>query len=120
MSNFQSLLIPKHKSAPCYAINNEAGINGNVFSLWAWQALDWYKNVYCGTELNAVWAKYLSYATEHKNQIRSSVEKYKDECTQNYLDSFSEKVRTHAPLCLLSQSLPDPFLIMIYEFTSST
>jgi len=59
--------------------------------LWAWQALDWYKNVYCGTELNAVWAKYLSYATEHKNQIRASVEKYKDECTQNYLDSFSEK-----------------------------
>lgn len=59
--------------------------------LWAWQALEWYNNIYCGSELNAVLAKYQTYPAEHKNQIRAQVEAYQEDCLGNYLDAFTEK-----------------------------
>jgi len=59
--------------------------------LWAWTALEYYKEVYCGKHLETINSKFQSYNTEHKATLIDKVSRYRRQCDENYLDSFTEQ-----------------------------
>lgn len=58
--------------------------------LWAWTALEYYKKITCGEQLDAVNSKYESYSTEHRSALAGKVTKYNRQCSDEYLSSFTE------------------------------
>lgn len=58
--------------------------------LWAWTALEYYKKITCGDNLDAVNAKYESYSIEVRSQVIDKVSKYNRQCTDEYLSSFTD------------------------------
>ena len=62
------------------------------FSLWAWEALEHYSEVYCGRELDRVNGKYASYDLKHKQEIQYKVQKYRSDCQEHYLETFTDQV----------------------------
>ena len=62
------------------------------YSLWAWEALEYYSEVYCGRELDKVNAKYGSYDIKYKQQIQYKVVSYRADCQERYLETFTEQV----------------------------
>lgn len=59
--------------------------------LWAWTALEYYKEVYCGMHLDTINSKFHSYNTEHKATLIDKVSRYRRQCDENYLESFTEQ-----------------------------
>lgn len=59
--------------------------------LWAWTALEYYKEVFCGKNLDTINSKYNSYSTEHKATLIDKVSRYRRQCDENYLESFNEQ-----------------------------
>jgi len=62
--------------------------------LWAWEALEYYSEVYCGRELDKVNAKYGSYDIKYKQQIQYKVVSYRADCQERYLETFTEQFYT--------------------------
>lgn len=59
--------------------------------LWAWTALEYYKEIYCGKHLSAIESKYNSYEQSQKIQVTDKVARYRRQCDENYLESFTEQ-----------------------------
>lgn len=59
--------------------------------LWAWTALEYYKEVYCGEHLNTINSKYHSYDTEHRASVIDKVTKYRRQCDETYIESFKDQ-----------------------------
>jgi len=59
--------------------------------LWAWEALEHYSEVYCGRELDRVNGKYASYDLKHKQEIQYKVQKYRSDCQEHYLETFTDQ-----------------------------
>lgn len=70
-----------------------AWCNVHLFSLWAWTALEYFKEVYCGQHLNEIERKYKSYSTEHQQSVYDKVQRYRRQCDEGYIDTFTEQAR---------------------------
>jgi hypothetical protein len=63
--------------------------------LWAWTALEYFKEVYCGQHLNEIERKYKSYSTEHQQSVYDKVQRYRRQCDEGYIDTFTEQFYEH-------------------------
>ena len=53
--------------------------------LWGWTALQYYKEVYCGTNLDTINSKFISYSEQYQSQVIHHVKKYRRQCNEEYL-----------------------------------
>merc|ERR1712147_105581 len=58
--------------------------------LWALTAIEWYSEVYCGTTLDKVTSRYSQKDAADKAKLRPEYELYKQQCAENYLESFTD------------------------------
>lgn len=58
--------------------------------LWALNAIEWYSEVWCGTGLDRVTARYKELEGTDKSKLRHEYERYKAQCAENYLESFTD------------------------------
>jgi len=63
--------------------------------LWAWTALEYYKEVVCGENLDAINSKYNSYETAYKSEVVDKVSRYRRRCEETYLESFTDQFNEH-------------------------
>ena len=63
-----------------------------ILSLWAWEALEYYSEKYCGDDLDHLQARFRNYEAKHRARVAPDMDKYNQECHQDYLESFTEKV----------------------------
>ena len=59
--------------------------------LWAWASLEYYKEIVCGDQLDSINAKFLTYSTEYQAQVVDKINKFRRNCNEAYLESFTEK-----------------------------
>ena len=62
-------------------------------SLWAWEALEHYSENYCGDELDRAQNRFHNLeSAKHRARIANELAKYQQECHQDYLEVFTDKV----------------------------
>ena len=64
-----------------------------MFSLWAWQALEFYSETHCGTTLDEVESRYARIEqAKHRAKVYHELIRYRTECQEDYLESFTKMV----------------------------
>jgi len=58
--------------------------------LWALTAIEWYSEVYCGTTLDKIRSRFNQMNSADKSKLRPEYEVYKEQCAENYLESFTD------------------------------
>ena len=67
--------------------------SNKMFSLWAWQALEFYSETHCGTTLDEVESRFARIEqAKHRAKVYHELIRYRTECQEDYLESFTKMV----------------------------